>query len=260
MVVTNWDIKPGTLDYPLVIAHRGEHSSTPENTVPSFLRAFEIGCDGIELDVHLSRDGHVVVFHDRVLDRMTNATGAVGARTLKELQSLDVIGPNGYQASPGTIPTLDEVLDALPPTYLVCIEMKARIARMRALPIKVETIIRKHNRTAPTMVHSFNPVSLFYLRLLDRRITRGFIWTKRHPYPLRKRWLSPLAKAHWQDPADHTFTPTVLDHFHAQGKPVLAWDKDAGTDMEQLRRLGLDGVVSNNPGYLVSQKKGKNLL
>ena len=74
---------------PLVFAHRGGSALAPENTIPAFDRGLAEGADGLELDVHLSRDGLVVVHHDRLLDRTTNASGPLAERTAAELAALD---------------------------------------------------------------------------------------------------------------------------------------------------------------------------
>ena len=252
--VTNWRIKPGSLDYPLVIAHRGDHSSVPENTIAAFRQAYETGADGIELDVHLSKDREVVVIHDRFLDRTTTGKGPVRAHTLEELRSLALLGPSGEPIDSHQIPTLDEVFQALPSDYLVCVEMKARIMGMWELPARAEEIIRRYRRWESSLVASFNPVSLFRIRMLDPRITIALNWSRRHGYPLRRRWLSPLANPYWLDPADGTFNQEVLAHFHAQGKPVLAWDIDAGTDMEKLGQMRLDAVVTDELAVLLGRK------
>src|SRR5205085_3357808 len=75
---------------PLVFAHRGGSKIGPENTMTAFDRGLAAGADGLELDVHLSRDGIVVVHHDRLLDRTTSATGPLSERTVAELGKLDV--------------------------------------------------------------------------------------------------------------------------------------------------------------------------
>ena len=68
--ITRWDFPPGSLPIPLIIAHRGDVTNAPENTVPAFRKALELGADGIELDVRLTRDEELVVFHDRCLQDM----------------------------------------------------------------------------------------------------------------------------------------------------------------------------------------------
>ena len=252
--VTNWRVSAGSLDYPLVIAHRGDHAAAPENTIAAFKQAVEVGADGVELDVQLTSDGEVVVMHDQTLERTTTGKGMVRAHTFSKLRTLAMRHRSGHRNGQERIPTLDEVFDQLPSDFLVCVELKARFAGMKALPNRVGEVVRRHRRWETTMVHSFNPVSLFYLRRQEPHIAIGLIWSRRHPYPLRARWLSPLANPHWLDPADGTFTPKVLAHFHAQGKPVLAWDVDAGSDMERLSQMRLDAVVTDQPAHLARQK------
>ena len=75
--ITTWAITPGSQRLPLVIAHRGDLSSAPENTLPAFQRAWSIGADGVELDVRLTRDDQLVVFHDRRVNRTSNGQGRV---------------------------------------------------------------------------------------------------------------------------------------------------------------------------------------
>lgn len=102
-------------------AHRGASAERPENTMASFLRALEVGCHGIELDVHLSRDGVPVVIHDTTVDRTTNGSGDVASTDVSDLKSLDA---GGGQA----IPTLSEVLGVVAGKAHVDIEVKASSA------------------------------------------------------------------------------------------------------------------------------------
>ena len=87
--ITRWDFPPGSLPLPLIIAHRGDVTNAPENTIPAFKKALELGADGIELDVRLTREGKLVVFHDRCLDRTSNGKGPVNHWTQDQVRSLD---------------------------------------------------------------------------------------------------------------------------------------------------------------------------
>ena len=87
--VDGWPVEPGSRDVPLIIAHRGWSSGAPENTLESFQLALELGADGMELDVRLTKDRRIVVMHDRRVDRTTSGRGPVGTLTLAQLQSLD---------------------------------------------------------------------------------------------------------------------------------------------------------------------------
>ena len=225
--------------------------SAPENTLEAFLGAVEKGADGVELDVRLSRDGRVVVMHDRCIDRTTNGCGPVGIHTLAELKRLDAGSWFHPRFRSASVPTLDEVFDALPSDFLVAVELKVRGWGVKPLVSGTLECIRRSKKWKSAMVTSFNPVALLAMRLIESRVMRGYIWCARHPLPIRQRWLSPMAKAHWMDPDLETFNAKVLRHFHGQGKPVLAWDLDAGRDIECLSAMGIDGIVTDRLTGLV---------
>ncbi len=88
--VITWDIDAGSLPLPMVIAHRGDISTAPENTLSAFQNALVAGADGIELDVRLTRDGQLIVFHDRRLERTSDGHGLVSRKSFAEVRSLDV--------------------------------------------------------------------------------------------------------------------------------------------------------------------------
>ena len=88
-----------------VWAHRGASGEAPENTLEAFELALKQGADGLELDVHISKDGHLIVMHDEQVDRTTNGTGQIRRMTLKELKALNA----GTKEQPMEIPTLDEI-------------------------------------------------------------------------------------------------------------------------------------------------------
>ena len=253
---TSWRITPGSLEYPLVIAHRGGSGMAPENTMAAFHKAMEVGADAIELDVRLTRDGRVMVIHDRRVDRTTTGMGPVGTYTLGELKSLDAGSWYGSQFEGERLPTLEEVFEVLPDEFPIYVELKARGPGAWPLVRAVVKLIRDHERYVSTMVASFNPIALVFLRAIEPRIIRGYIWSAGHPLPMRARWLNPLVDPHWLAPGRHTLTRKIVSRFHAQGKPVAAWDLDAGDDMEELKKMGLDAVVTDHPAVLVRQKFG----
>ncbi len=237
----------------MVIAHRGNSSVAPENTMAAFHKALEVGADAIEMDVRLTRDGSVVVMHDRRLDRTTTGNGPVGTYTLKELKSLDAGAWFGTKFQAERVPTLEEVFETLPGDFPLYVELKARGHGAWPLVKKTVDITRKHQRWDSTMVASFNPLAVAFLRALEPRIIRGYIWSQTHPLPLRARWLIPLAQPHWMAPDRRTLTSELLSRCHAMGRPVAAWDIDGHADMKQLKDMGLEGVVTNYPEALLCQ-------
>src|SRR5918993_1187008 len=119
-------------EWPVNLAHRGASALAPENTIEAFRLAVEAGAGGLELDVHMTRDGHIVVIHDATVDRTTSGTGAVSEMTLDELRGFDAGhnfspggGPNRpYRARGVRVPTLEEVLREFP-GVAVNIDIKA---------------------------------------------------------------------------------------------------------------------------------------
>ena len=95
-----------------VIAHRGEHLECPENTLPAILKAIQLGCDWVEIDVRTTRDGHYVLIHDRTVDSTTDGQGAVSELTLAQLKALDA-GVHRPKFRGTRVPTLDEALAAI---------------------------------------------------------------------------------------------------------------------------------------------------
>ena len=252
--ISTWKISPGSLERPLVIAHRGCSSLAPENTMAAFREALELGADAVEVDVRLTRDGHVVVMHDRRLDRTTTGNGPVGRHTLRELKELDAGSWFDRRFIGERVPTLDEVFDEIPRKFPLYVEMKVRGFGAGTLVRRVVDIIRQRDRWDSTMVASFNPVAMAIARFLEPRTVRGYIWSANHPLPLRARWLSALVRPLWMAPDRNTFTWGMLDRFHHRGNLVAARDVDVVTDMAQMKEIGLDAVVTDHPEDLVAKK------
>ena len=120
--LSSWDIMAGSLPFPLIIAHRGDGANAPENTIKAFRSAYELGADGIELDVRLTADDQLVGLE---APPASNGKGLVNHATLEEMRALDVGSWFGPQFRGETAPTLDEVFESLPPGFLINVEMKA---------------------------------------------------------------------------------------------------------------------------------------
>ena len=252
---TSWHFPPGGRSCPLIIAHRGDVSNAPENTLPAFRSAFESGADGIELDVRLTRDQQVVVFHDRGLKRIGKRKGLVTNATMDEMRELDAGGWFGPEFRGERAPTLDEVFEDLPSDYLVNVEMKAVIDGMRIIAHRVAEVIRRHQRWTSTLVASFNPISLWELRKIEPNIMRGYIWSRRHPPPIRSRCFSHLVRAQWYDPANDSYNPRLMRTMRARGVRTLAWDVDFDCDLARMAAARLDAAVTDNLGRLLRQRE-----
>jgi len=156
--------KPATL----LAAHRGGALLWPENSLLAFRNAVALGADFIEFDVHLSRDGEVMVIHDPTLDRTTNGQGAVRDRTVAELKALRLKDRAGVVTGE-TVPTLDEVIAVASRAgrrMLLEIKLDAGRARYPGIEEKVLALLDRHRMAGSTVVMAFEPATWKRMREL----------------------------------------------------------------------------------------------
>lgn len=159
-----------------IYAHRGASGYAPENTLESFALAVTMGADGVELDVHLSADGELIVIHDEKVDRTTDGTGYVKDMTLQQLKTLDA--SNGKEAYRGAkIPTLAEVYDLLRDTGLhVNVEIKTDQIMYPDIERKCLELEREKGMTGRVLYSSFNHYTLANLLRLDPAAKTGLLY------------------------------------------------------------------------------------
>ena len=140
---------------PLVWAHRGASGYLPENTMEAFEKAVELGADGIELDVHLSRDGEIVVIHDETLERVSDGTGWVKDKTLEELRKFNY-NRTHPELSHADIPTLREVFAFMKPTgKTINVELKTGIVYYEGIEEKVAALVKEMGMEDQVLYSSF---------------------------------------------------------------------------------------------------------
>ena len=157
-----------------VYAHRGYSGRYPENTMLSFQKAAETGCDGIELDVQLTRDGTVVVIHDEAVDRTTDGTGLVKDYTFEELRKLDAGTIKGGRYGFCPVPSFEEYCEwASQYGFVTNVEIKTGVYYYEDIEEKTLEIIKKYHLEDRIMFSSFNHLSLERLKELAPDIPRG---------------------------------------------------------------------------------------
>jgi glycerophosphoryl diester phosphodiesterase len=198
----------------IVVAHRGASTAAPENTMEAYRLAVEQGADAIELDVHLTADGQLVVIHDETLERTTDGTGAVVGHTMDQIRALDAgatfAGVDGSFPHRGRglgVPSLPEVIEWLPAGIGLVIEIKARGA--------VDEVVRLL-REAPdarerASVISFDEQAIERSRELDADLPTGLLLVPSDSFERGLVW--------------------VTEHGHAAVHP---WDGDLGVDPTPL--------------------------
>jgi len=236
------------LQHFLNLGHRGAPEIAPENTIPSFAAALEAGADGVELDVRLSRDGAVVVMHNRTVNKTTDGKGPVSKKTLAELKALDA-GVKFSPAYAGTpVPTLEEAIAALPKHAFINIETKSGALAGYLLEQKVAALVSGYDLYRMVIVSSFNPFSLARLKQIDGRIPVGLLYL---PFlRLDRRCLLNRFKPEALHPHYSMVNSKFMSRARARGYKVYAWTVDAAAKMMELLDLGVDGIITNRPDLL----------
>jgi glycerophosphoryl diester phosphodiesterase len=225
------------------IAHRGASGTFPENTLSAFRAAADAGARMCELDVQLTRDRQVVVIHDDTVDRTTEGAGEVAAMTLAELKRLDAGAKfKGGAARRESIPTLDEVFDAIAERCALNIELKAG-----GVEAKVAAIIREHRAIESSMVSSFDWGSIAVIKRIDPEIRFGLLAEKK-PDELLDRAIE--MKAYAINPRFDMVTAELCAAAHRANLKVLTWTVDVPHLMEFLLDAGVDGIMTNYPDRL----------
>lgn len=245
-----------TLEHPVRLAHRGSRILWPENTMLAFQGAVDLGCKYLEIDVRRTRDGVVAVFHDQVLDRVTNGTGRIDhwmwedVRHLDAAWSFDPVHGHPRRATGVTVPSLDELFSTFPDLH-INIDLKGP-----HLEWGVADLIQRHRRADRTLIGSFKDFRLSRFR----RITRGTVPTSAGPVRAVAMWAASRAGAvsrgpevAYQVPFEHPLLRLdrkYVDAIHAAGAQVHAWTVNDARTMHRLLDLGVDGIVTDRPDVL----------
>lgn len=228
---------------PLVIGHRGASARETENTAAAFRRARTDGADGVELDVLLSATGEVMVFHDDDLARLAGRPERIADLPYRALREIQL--PGGT-----TIPTLEEALEACGPELLVNVELKANQLAHGPIASLVEAVAGVVERTASgprVLVSSFNP---WAVRLWMRRapaVGAALLFERASMLPLRRAWLAPWLRPAALHPELVLCRPARVAAWRRRGYLVNVWTVDDPAELAACRRMGVDGVITNDP-------------
>jgi len=221
---------------PLRISHRGAHDKLPENSIPAFERAIELGAEGIELDVHATSDGVVVVHHDPVhhAGGVPQSSPAVIAATRFETLVVTPLAPGI------PIPSLTEVLDVIGMRALVFVEIKAKDIE----PLVVRCI---RESGADCAVHSFDHRVISSVKRIFPAIRCGVLQVARHLDPV-----SSLQATGAEDLWQHVdyIDEDLVARAHDTGARVIAWTANDTVQWRALRSLGVDGICTDRIGEL----------
>jgi glycerophosphoryl diester phosphodiesterase len=255
--------RPGENE-PLVFAHQGGENIRPSNTMLAFEHAAELGADVLDTDMHMTKDGVLVLMHDQTVDRTTDGSGAIRDLTLAEIKALDAgygFSPDGGQSFPYRgqglqAPTLEELFQAFP-------EKRFGIEIKQTEPVPTAqrfcALIRQYGYEDRVLVSSFsqenmdafrqecpevatsatqNEVTLFYI--LFRLGLADLISPQYHSLQVPER-----------SGGIHLLTPRFVSAAHRRGLAVQPWTINETADLERILALGVDGINTDHPDRLL---------
>jgi len=236
----------------LIIAHRGASGQAPENTLAAVRLALEQKADMIEIDVFLTKDGHLVVIHDETVNRTTNGQGSIEMMTLAEAQKLDAGSWFSRQYQGEKIPTLNEVLQAVQGKAQLLIEIKKS---GRNIAQKVNDLVKTYKANKWCVVQSFDPLVAKRLRELGSPLEHHQLVIGNFPLFLPYHYHKKLGKGkitqYQKVQAINSMylftTKNLIDKIHQQKQRIFVWTVNRPKDMRKLLQMGVDGLITNFP-------------
>jgi len=254
---------------PLVIAHQGGEKLYPSNTLYAFEQAHTLGVDMFELDIHQTKDGHLVIIHDDTVDRTTDGQGKIKDMDLADIQALDAghyWTEDGetypYRGQGITIPTLAELFENYP-TMPMVIDIKQKEP---AIEEALCSLLKQYNKTEHTIIGSFHPSALKTFRTLCPNVL-----TSLHPNEVRNMVLSSYAsyKGFFRPKARaaqvpmrsgriQIIHPGFIKLAKQRNIAVQVWTINDPEEMQYLIDLGVDGIMTDRPDLLLELLQQQN--
>jgi len=234
---------------PLIVAHRGASGHAPENTLAGFELALRMGADAIECDVHLSRDGQLIVIHDFTVDRTTDGHGPVARQSSVELKKLDAGSWRGPEFAGQRIPTLSEVLDLARGRARVAIELKQGPVYYPGIEQTLGAAVRYAGMAEDVLVISFDHFALRRLREIAPEIAVGVLYAAR---PVDGVAMARAADAQILEPQWSMVTADDVEAAHEAGLLVVPWAVNDPEQMSSILALGVDGLATDYPDRLLA--------
>jgi glycerophosphoryl diester phosphodiesterase len=233
------------MNKPIIYAHRGASKYAPENTGAAFRKALEMKAGGIEIDVHMSKDGGIVICHDERVNRTSNGTGFIKDMTVEELKSLDFGSWFSEEFAGERMMMLEELLELLKDWEgILNIELKSGIILYKGLEEKVVSLLRRYDRIDRTIISSFNHYSLRGIKELEPGLKTGILYSA----GLYEPWeYAGKVGAEAVHPQFYSMVPAIIQGCRVHGIVMNPWTVDQPETIRQLALAGVDGIITNVP-------------
>ncbi len=237
---------------PLVLAHRGANTYAPQNTLPAFSKAIQFNADGIETDVHLCKDGEIVICHNYTVDATSNGSGLIDEMTLAQLRNLDFGSYFSKDFSGVTLPTLSELLELTKNMKLINIEIKPP-QKDNDLVKRVVEEIYKFGIEKNSIISCFDPECIRLVKELDPALKTGLLYEKSElgdeimRFGVAKYCMQ--LKADAAHPEYFLIDESDVKDLHANGIAVNPWTVNEREDIIKYTRWGCDALITDVPDF-----------
>ena len=236
-----------------IIAHRGASASFPENTLPSFEGAIAMEADMVELDVQLTSDKEVVVFHDEKISRCTDGRGKIADHTLAELKKLDAGSWFDKKFQNARIPTLAEVLGVCKNKIAVNIEIKTEsVSKMffGGIEEKCLKIVKQNGMNDHVVFSSFDTRAIMHLKQIDNNVTVAVLFDKKHYGSKLPSDIIESVGADAFNCSSSEFNQKWLANVKLNNIPVNIYTVNDAKNMRRFINMGVSGIFTNKPDTL----------
>ncbi len=222
------------------LAHRGYSAKYPENTMVAFMKAYEVGFDGVETDVHLTSDGEMVLIHDEKINRTSTGKGYVKDMTFSELRQYNYC----YQFEEHyDIPTLAELLDFIKDKdFVVNIELKTDVVHYEGIEEKVYRLVKEKGVESKVYYSSFYLPSVMKMKELDHHIYVGYLMEHHYNKKFQELVENHIEAFHPRYQFLNGLRTTQLRLLH---KKIAVWTVPSLKEYKRLKELGVDIIISN---------------
>ena len=238
-------------------AHRGFSGNYPENTMLAFRKALEAGCEGMEFDVHFTKDRQLVIIHDELIDRTSGEHGFVKDFTYQELCKFDFSYKWKDQVPFQKIPTLREYFELVKDRDIMNnIELKTGVFEYSGIEQAVYELIREYHMEDRVIISSFNHHSVMRMKAIDKKIPCGFLT---ETWILNAGAYVESSGVEAYHPAFFMLTDEETADMKAHGRQINAWTVNEPEYIRHMIRLGVDGIISNYPDRVKAELEAAGL-
>jgi glycerophosphoryl diester phosphodiesterase len=229
---------------PYILAHRGASALAPENTAASFQMAIDVGADGVEFDVQMTKDNEPVIIHDEKVDRTTNGQGYVKDFLLKEIKTLDagISIPSKFEGE--KILTLNETLEIVKQCNMINIELKNGIIEYPGLEEKVIHAVRSYHLEEKVILSSFNHFSIHKISAIAPDIMAAILYISilYNPWDYARQVGAGAIHPHYLG-----ITDEMIEKSHENGIKVNVYTVNQDSDIIRMRKHGVDAIITDYP-------------